>query len=199
MLPKCPTAFNGPTKAPAAGTNCPSLELGMSVYYKIARDLIDDGQFGQAYVLTAFNYDKGENYGGEVKLKFRYGNFSAAANFAYGLQHATRVVSNQTLFSPDDLVYIQSHWIHTDHAQTYTASGRIAYKWTDTHSFLDGTAASATVIFGSGLRTDPDNLPPGEVCPNCDHLPSYWQVNTGLSHEFANGWDALAANGLFSV
>jgi opacity protein-like surface antigen len=198
LLPQCPTAFGGPTKAPAAGTNCPSLELGMSVYYKIARDLIDDGQFGQAYVLTAFNYDKGENYGGEVKLKFRYGNFSAAANFAYGLQHATKVVSNQTLFSPDDLIYIQNHWIHTDHDQTYTASGRVAYRWTDTHTWFDGTAASATFIFGSGLRTTPA-LPPGEVCPNCEHLPSYWQVNTGLSHEFANGWNGLPYTVRFDV
>ncbi len=199
LLPQCPTAADAPTKAPPAGTNCPSLELGASVYYKIARDLIDDGQFGQAYVLTAFNYAEGENYGGEVKLKFKYENFSAAANFAYGLQHATKVASNQTLFSPDDLVFIQNHWIHTDHDQTYTASGRIAYRWTDTHTWLDGTAASATFIYGSGLRTSPDNLPPGEVCPNCDHLPSYWQVNTGLSHEFANGWNGLPYTVRFDV
>jgi opacity protein-like surface antigen len=199
LLPQCPTAFDGPTKARVVAANCPSLEFGASVYYKIARDLLDDGQFGQAYVLTAFNYDKAENYGGEVKLKFRYGNFSAAANFAYGLQHATKVVSNQTLFDPAELIYIQNHWIHTDHDQTYTASGRIAYKWTDTHTWFDGTAASATFIFGSGLRTDPDNLPPGEVCPNCAHLPSYWQVNTGLSHEFANGWNGLPYTVRFDV
>ncbi|HEV2954740.1 MAG TPA: outer membrane beta-barrel protein [Xanthobacteraceae bacterium] len=200
LLPQCPTVTDGtPAKAPAAATNCPSLELGASAYYKIAQDLIDDGQFGQAYVLTAFNYEKGENYGGEVKLKFRYENFSAAANFAYGLQHATRVASNQTLFSPDDLVYLQTHWIHTDHDQTYTASGRVAYRWTDTHTPLDGTAASATFIFGSGLRTTPDNLPPGEVCPNCDHLPSYYQINTGLSHEFANGWNGLPYTVRFDV
>jgi opacity protein-like surface antigen len=200
LLPQCPTATDGmPAKAPVAAPNCPSLEFGMSAYYKIAKDLIDDGQFGQAYVLTAFNYETGESYGGEASLKFRYGNFSAAANFAYGLQHATRVASNQTLFSPDDLVYLQTHWIHTDHDQTYTASGRVAYRWTDTHSWLDGTAASATVIFGSGLRTTPDNLPPGEVCPNCDHLPSYWQVNTGVSHEFANGWNGLPYTVRFDV
>jgi opacity protein-like surface antigen len=199
LLPKCPSSTDGmATKAPAPAANCPSLEFGLSAYYKIAKDLIDDGQFGQAYTLTAFNYEKGENYGGEAKLRFRYGNFSTDANFAYGLQHATRVASNQTLFSPDDLVYLQTHWIHTDHDQTYTASGRVAYRWTDTHSFLDGTAASATVIFGSGLRTTP-MLPPGEVCPNCDHLPSYWQVNTGLSHEFANGWNGLPYTVRFDV
>ncbi|MBV8824122.1 MAG: TonB-dependent receptor [Hyphomicrobiales bacterium] len=196
LLPQCPKPSDGmPTKAPPPGINCPSLEFGASVYYKVARDLLDDGQFGQAYTLTAFNYAQAENYGGEAKLRFRSGNFSADANFAYGLQHATQVVSNQTLFSPDDLAYIQTHWIHTDHDQTYTASGRVAYRWTDTHSWLDGTAASATVIFGSGLRTSPA----GEVCPNCDHLPSYYQINVGLSHEFANGWNGLPYTVRFDV
>ena len=81
----------------------------------------------------------------------------------------------------------------------YTGSGRIAYRWTDTNTWLDGTTASATFIYGSGLRTDPANLPPGVVCPNCDHLPSYWQVNTGVSHEFANGWNGLPVTVRFDV
>jgi outer membrane receptor protein involved in Fe transport len=168
LLPQCPSVSGGmPGKAPGAAPNCPSLELGARVYYKTARDLLDDGQFGQAYVLTAFNYDKGENYGTELTLRFRYGNFSADTSWAYALQHATRVVSNQTLFSPDDLVYLQTHWIYTDHDQAVTGSGRVAYRWTDTHSWLDGTTASATFIYGSGLRTTPQ----GVVCPNCDHPP----------------------------
>jgi opacity protein-like surface antigen len=196
LLPQCPTTTGGtPTKAPVAAANCPSLELGGSVYYKTARDLIDDGQFGQAYVLTAFNYDKGYNYGAELKLRFRYGGFSADTSWAYGVQRATRVVSNQTLFSPDDLVYIQNNYIHTDHDQTYTGSGRVAYRWTDTNTWLDGTTASATFIYGSGLRTSPDMV----ICPNCDHLPSYWQVNTGVSHEFANGWNGLPVTVRFDV
>lgn len=199
LLPQCPAATGGgPTKAPAAATNCPSLEFGADAYYKIATDLIDDGQFGQAYTLTAFNYAKGENYGGELKLRFRYGNFSADTNFAYGVQHATQVASNQTLFDPADLAYIQTHWIHTDHDQTYTASGRVAYRWTDPQTWLNGTTASATFIFGSGLRTD-GTLPDGESCPNCDHLPSYWQINTGVSHEFADGWEGLPYTVRFDV
>jgi opacity protein-like surface antigen len=197
LLPQCPTPPSAavPAKAPAATANCPSLEFGGSIYYKAARDLLDDGQFGQAYVLTAFNYDRAENYGAELKLKFRYGGLSADTSWAWGVQHAHTVVSNQTLFSPDDLLYINNHWIHTDHDQTYTGSGRIAYRWSDTHSWLDGTTASATFIYGSGLRTTPD----GVVCPNCDHLPSYWQVNTGLSHEFANGLNGLPVTARFDV
>jgi opacity protein-like surface antigen len=196
LLPQCPTVTGEmPTKAPVAAANCPSLELGGSIYYKTARDLLDDGQFGQAYVLTAFNYDKAYNYGAELKLRFRYGGFSADTSWAYGVQRAKAVVSNQTLFSPDDLVYIQNNYIHTDHEQLYTGSGRVAYRWTDTNSWLDATTVSATFIYGSGLRTSPD----GVVCPNCDHLPSYWQVNTGISHEFANGWNGLPVTVRFDV
>lgn len=193
LLPQCPTSSGGtPTKAPVAVANCPSLELGGSVYYKTARDLLDDGQFGQAYVLTGFNYDKAYNYGAELSLRFRYGGFSADTSWAYGVQRATKVVSNQTLFSPDDLIYIQNNYIHTDHEQLYTGSGRVAYRWANTNSWLDGTTASATFIYGSGLRTT-------LTCPNCEHLPSYWQVNTGLSHEFANGWNGLPVTVRFDV
>lgn len=196
LLPQCPTIAGAmPAKAPAAAANCPSLEFGASIYYKTAKDLLDDGQFGQAYTLTAFNYDRAENYGAELKLRFRYGGFSADTSWAWGVQHAHTVVSNQTLFSPDDLVYIQSHWIHTDHDQTYTGSGRVAYRWSDTHyGWLDGTTASATFIYGSGLRTTLDG-----GCPNCGHLPSYWQINTGVSHEFANGWNGLPVTVRFDV
>lgn len=195
LLPQCPTVNSGPTKAPVAATNCPTLELGASGWYKIAKDLIDDGQFGQAYALTAFNYAKGESYGSELSLRFRYGNFAIDNNWAYGFQHATQVVSNQTLFSPDDLVFLQNHWIHTDHDQTFTGSGRVSYRWNDTHSWLDGTIATVTFIYGTGLRTTPSDV----VCPNCTHLPAYWQMNLGLSHEFANGWNGLPYTVRFDV
>src|SRR5262249_25890653 len=66
--------------------------------------------------------------------------------------------------------------------------------WTNTHSWLDGTNASATFIYGTGLRQDGF----GE-CPNCDHVPSYYQVNLGLSHEFANGWNGLPYTVRFDV
>jgi opacity protein-like surface antigen len=42
-------------------------------------------------------------------------------------------------------------------------------------------------------------LPAGQSCPNCDHLPSYWQVNLGLSHEFANGWNGKPYTVRFDV
>ena len=51
----------------------PTLDLGVDAYYKIATDLIDNGTFGQALVLSAFNYAQGINDGVEFSAKFRNG------------------------------------------------------------------------------------------------------------------------------
>jgi len=150
----------------------PGLEVGVDAYYKTARDLLDDGQFGAAYVLTAFNYDRGENRGVELKANYVNGNFRAYGNIAWARQIATNVVSNQYLFDPDDLAYIASHYVYTDHAQTLTASLGASYLW-------NGTKFSASMIYGSGLRADsPDGV------PNGSHVPAYTQVNLGLAHDF---------------
>jgi outer membrane receptor protein involved in Fe transport len=152
----------------------PGLEVGVDAYYKTARDLLDDGQFGAAYVLTAFNYDRAENAGVELKATYTNGNFRAYGNLAWARQIATDVVSNQYLFSPDELAYIASHYVYTDHAQLVTASAGASYLWNDTRF-------SASMIYGSGLRAG---------FANTGTVPSYTQVNLGLSHDF----NLVAAN-----
>ena len=62
----------------------PGLEVGVDGYYKIARNLLDDGQFGAAYVLNGFNYDRGENIGLELKSTYTNGNFRAWGNHCLG-------------------------------------------------------------------------------------------------------------------
>ena len=69
----------------------PGLTVGLDAYYKDARDMIDDGQFGSAVVLTQFNYAEGYSEGGEFKLKYTNGNFKAYANFAYNVTEAKNV------------------------------------------------------------------------------------------------------------
>ena len=152
----------------------PGLEVGIDGYYKIARDLLDDGQFGAAYVLSGFNYDRGENVGLELKTNYTNGNFRAYGNLAWARQIATNVVSNQFLFGQDELNYIATHYVYTDHAQTLTASAGASYLW-------NGTRFSASMIYGSGLRSG---------FANTDHLPSYTQINMGVSHDF----NIVAAN-----
>ncbi|HEY4406860.1 MAG TPA: TonB-dependent receptor [Xanthobacteraceae bacterium] len=170
------------TKTPQISSDCERLELGLDAYYKTARDLLDDGQFGAALVLSGFNYEKAYNEGVEVSAKYRNGNFNAYGNVAWGIQKGTNVVSNQFLFDNTtplatlggltEFQYIQSHYIFTDHTQLWTASAGISYLWM-------GTLFSADMIYGSGFRSGDANI---------DHLPAYTQVNAGISHEFA-GWN----------
>ena len=144
------------------------LEVGADAYYKLARDLLDDGQFGQAYVLTGFNYARGINDGLELKANYTNGNFRAWANLAWAHQVGTDVVSNQFLFAPDELAYIATHYVDTDHSQWLTGSAGTSYLW-------EGTRFSASMIYGSGLRSG---------FANTDHVPPYTQFNVGISHDF---------------
>ena len=41
-------------------THCGSLEIGLNPYYKIANDLIDNGNFGQALVLSKSEDPQGD-------------------------------------------------------------------------------------------------------------------------------------------
>jgi outer membrane receptor protein involved in Fe transport len=159
--------------------DCTTLDLGIDAYYKIARDLIDNGNFGQALVLSAFNYAKGVTEGVELSAKFNSGNFQAYGNLAVGQEKATQVVSNQFLFDNvtpvpqlgnlTEFQYIATHWIYTDHNQFVTGSAGLSYLW-------QGTRFSTDMIYGSGLRTGPANI--GSQSP-------YAQFNAGLSHEYA--------------
>ena len=146
----------------------PGLEVGIDGYYKIARDLLDDGQFGAAYVLTGFNYDRGENVGVELKATYTNGNFSAYGNVAWARQIATNVVSNQFLFGQDELDYIATPLrLHRPRPDADRLGRRVLS--------LERHALQRSMIYGSGLRSG---------FANTDHLPSYTQVNVGISHDF---------------
>ena len=121
------------------------------------------------------------NWGVEGKMKFRDGNFTAYGSIARAEQHAMEVASNQGLFGPDELAYIATHWINTDHSQNITASAGVSYLWAGFNPWIDGTKVSGTVIYGTGLRSG---------FANTDHVPPYTQVNLGISREFQPwvGW-----------
>ena len=177
--------------------DCTMLELGVDAYYKIATDLIDNGVFGQALVLQAFNYAQAFNEGIEFSAKFKSGNFQAYAGFAWAQQKAIDPVSNQYLFDnttpvaalggQTEFQYLQTHYIYTDHNQFMTGSAGAFYQfcgrpatpgemsmWDPTGSWC-GTKLSADMIYGSGLRA-------GDA--NTDHEAPYAQFNAGISRDF---------------
>ncbi len=146
-------------------TVLPGLSMGLDAYYKNARDMLDDGQFGSAVVLTQFNYAQGYSEGGEYKLKYNNGNFKAYTNFAYNITRAQGVESNQYLI--EDESYL-TDWHYTDDMQRMTGSAGASYRWNDTLFTTD-------LIYGSGLRDGFDNT---------THAPPYTVVNVGVSHDF---------------
>jgi hypothetical protein len=175
--------------------DCTDLDLGVDAYYKLATDLIDNGNFGQALVLSAFNYAQGVVEGVEFSGKFHSGDFQAYGNLSVGREMAKDVVSNQYLF--DDTVpladlggetlrqYVDSHWIYTDHTQIVTASAGALYQFcgraaTASETFGTspswcGTKLSGDMIYGSGLRAGDANI---------STVPAYTQFNVSIGREF---------------
>jgi len=145
------------------------LSLGVDAYYKKSKNLIDEGQFGAPIILTPFNYRTGYAKGVEFSANYASGPLTAYANLALSQAKGKDIVSSQFNFDPNDLAYIRDHDIFLDHDQTYTVSGGATYR-------IGATRLSGDVIYGSGLRRD------GDV-PNGAKVPSYVQVNLGVSQE----------------
>ena len=145
----------------------PNLNLGLDGYYKQIRNLLDEGQFGNALIYTPFNYQQGKAYGVEFTADYHKDNFSSYFNLAWQQAFGKNVVSGQYLLGQDELNYISKNWVNLDHSQTYTASTGASYL------FL-GTKYSGDLIYGSGLRTG-DN--------NTGTMPAYYTVNLSAARD----------------
>lgn len=143
--------------------------LGLSVYAKRSTNVLDEGQFGRALILSPFNYAQGTARGLELSANYAGASgWSGYANLAWQRAQARNIVSSQTLFGADELAYIATHDVRLDHDQTLTASGGLSYRW--------GTSrVSADLLYGSGMRrTGADGIPNGAA------LPGYTVVNLAL-------------------
>ncbi|MFL5265597.1 MAG: TonB-dependent receptor [Stellaceae bacterium] len=148
----------------------PGLKAGIEAYYKIASNLLDEGQFGAPILLTPFNYEKGLVRGVELSLSYDIENWSFYGNFAAAKAQGKNIVSSQFNFDPDELAFIAGHYIHLDHDQTYTYSAGIKYQYPSSM-----TRFAVDLTAGSGLRsTNPGGTPNGAS------LPSYQQVNLSV-------------------
>lgn len=156
-----------------------NLKLGWDNYFKLAKDLLDEGQFGAALVYTPFNYAEGRDYGTELTASYTTKETTAYLNFAVSRALGKDPISQEATFSSDpaELAYAQGHYIYLDHDQLYTASfGATQQVFKDTKVTMDG-------ILGSGLRSGFDNE---------DHVSPYVQLNLGVLYHL----DAIDDKGL---
>jgi len=151
-----------------------NLTLNADVYYKKISNLIDEGQFGQALILSPFNYQFGYAKGLELSSLYSTKTWGGFFNVTLEKAQGEHIISGQGLFDPDELAYIANHYIYLDHDQKLTISGGVHYNFGDSQ-------ASTDFIYGSGLRNTPDGGP-----PNSTELPGYTSVNASLTHTWKN-------------
>jgi outer membrane receptor protein involved in Fe transport len=158
----------------------PQLILGVDGYYRKVKHLQDEGQFGNALIFSAFNFEQGRIYGLDLTATYKDKAFSGYVNL--GLTHARGkgIETGQFNFEQDELDYINANWVHLDHEQRLSASAGASYR------FGGEVTLSADALYGSGLRNG---------FANTEHLPSYTTVNAavGKTFNFGGGFGKLDA------
>jgi len=156
----------------------PGLTVGVDYYYKISKNLIDEGQFGAPIILTAFNYAKGTQTGLEMTASYDRGPLSLYANIAWSRAMGEDINSAQYNFGAAELAYIMDNFIHLDHDQLWSGSAGGAYVFNSDTPYP--TRVSADMLVQSGLRAD------GTI-PNGIALPSYATANFSVVQRVATG------------
>ena len=160
----------------------PGLTVGLDGYYKLARNLIDEGQFGAPIILTAFNYAKAYVAGAVFTASYDQGPWSIYGNAAYSRAMGNNIISAQFNFAPDELAYITQNYIHLDHDQTWTASAGAAYTFNQGTKYQ--TRVSVDLVAQSGLRASTSTVPNGAS------LPEYAAVNVSIVQKLDLGMGA---------
>jgi len=141
---------------------------GVDGFYKSSHSLLDEGQFGEALVLSSFNYARGRQYGGEFTTNYDHGPIAAYGNVGWIWARGIEPDSAEFLWDPDEFKFAQHHWIFLDHDQRITASVGGSYTWEDWKGALD-------LLYGSGLHRG---------FANTKTVPSYATLNASIQRSF---------------
>jgi outer membrane cobalamin receptor len=186
ISPGAPAAFAGTTAAGPPGVANPLTEddyewdggvnhrlgravtVSADVFYEITDHYLDTGQFGVVPIFAPFNYQHGYIWGGELAVKYKADGLSTYANLTLGQNRQTGVATGQFNFDPDELAYINSHYIVLDHQPLVGVSSGAAYDWKNWSVSLDA-------IYSSGLRGG---------FADTTRLPQVIQVNAAIQHSW---------------
>jgi hypothetical protein len=146
----------------------PALTISEDNFYEITRHYLDTGQFGVVPIFAPFNYDHGHIYGMEVAATYKTPALNLYANLTFGKNLQTGVRTGQFNFDPDELAYINHHFIVLDHQPIIGISAGANYTWKP-YSF------SIDAIYSSGLRGG---------FADSDQLPAVFQINVSAQRSF---------------
>ncbi len=146
----------------------PYLTLTQDNYFRLDHHYLDEGNFGFVPISAPFNYDHGYGWGSEYALSYNIRDFSLRVNAFVAREEVTGVATGQFNFPPDELAYIDSHYIILDHTPLVGLSGGAACRWRRWQFTIDG-------LYSSGLRGG---------FANEEQLPQVWQVNVSGARSF---------------
>jgi outer membrane receptor protein involved in Fe transport len=146
----------------------PGLKIGVDSYFDLINQWLDEAQLGNSLIFSPLNYRNGRSWGVELSSSYQRGNLDAWFNFSYEEQEVNYVSSMQFSFDPDELAYLDRHYIPIDQTQLFTIAAGASYRWHDWLFDFDGTWNRGLPYGFANLQT----------------LPSYLQVNIGLARNF---------------
>jgi outer membrane receptor protein involved in Fe transport len=146
----------------------PHLEFAQDDYFRIDRHYLDEGQFGFVPIDAPFNYVRGYGGGTENSLTYNRESFAARLNLFIAREEDIGVASGQYNFPPDEVGFIDRHYIVLDHTPLVGLSGGAAYRWRDYQFTFDG-------LFSGGLRGG---------FANETQLPKVWQFDLSAARDF---------------
>jgi outer membrane receptor protein involved in Fe transport len=152
----------------------PAWQITGDTYCKLARHLLDDGQFGSAVILDNFNYSSGTVYGAELSSIYKQGPFSVYGNYSYVQTWVRDIDSVENEFPNNELSYLTTNHMQLDHQGRFTGSGGVSY------DLLKNLRVHADFLYGSGLRAG---------FANFEELRPYCPVNLGIEYK----WNLHAA------
>jgi outer membrane receptor protein involved in Fe transport len=152
-------------------------QVTLDSFCKLARNLLDDGQFGSAVILNNFNYTSGTVYGAELSSTYKQGPWSAFGNFSYVQTQARNIDSAEYEFPNNELAYVSANSIQLDHQGLFAGSGGVAY------AFLTNTRLHTDFLYGNGLRAG---------FANEEKLPAYWTANVGVEQVWHLHWGRIS-------
>jgi outer membrane receptor protein involved in Fe transport len=145
----------------------PAWQITGDTFCKLAKNLLDDGQFGSAVILNNFNYSSGTVYGAELSSTYKQGPFSAYGNYSYVQTWVRDIDSVENEFPNNELAYLTTNHMQLDHQGRFTGSGGVSY------DLLKNFRVHADFLYGSGLRAG---------FANQVELSPYCPVNVGIEY-----------------
>lgn len=145
----------------------PAWQITGDTFCKLAKNLLDDGQFGSAVILNNFNYASGTVYGAELGSTYKQGPFFAYGNYSYVQTWARDFDSVENEFPSNEIAYLQGESMQLDHQGRFTGSGGVSY------DLLKNLRVHANFLYGSGLRAG---------FANFEELSPYCPVNAGIEY-----------------